>query len=216
MPKYRRVGNQIVALLKEGLANNEICTKLGVDPSSVTHHAKKLGLSKGRYSRADWPEIIAAYNAGASYEDCCKKFNITLGSMWKAARSGKFIPRPQARPPLTAVEHSEKLMGKSHGRWFMRRKILSENLIPYLCAECGICEWRGRPLTLRLDHIDGDNTNHALSNYRFICPNCDSQSDTYCYRNAKRKRAIGEMENTLVLETSAEKLDGFESLIAHQ
>lgn len=84
----------------------------------------------------------------------------------------------------------------------MRRKILLEGLIPYLCAECGLTEWRGKPLTLRLDHIDGDKGNHALSNYRFVCPNCDSQSDTYCYRNTKRYRAAGGMADALVSETS--------------
>ena len=41
----------------------------------------------------------------------------------------------------------------------------------------------GRPLTLTLDHINGDHNDNRIENLQFICPNCDSQQDTYCYKN---------------------------------
>jgi hypothetical protein len=203
--KYERRGLEIVALLNAGRSNSEIASLLGVSPSSVTHHAKKLGLSNGRYSRSNWPEIINYYNSGASYEKCCKRFGITLGTMWKAARRGVIKPRPRARPPMTAKEHAEKFHGKRGGRDAIRMKILAENIIPYRCAICNINVWRDQPITLNLDHIDGDGTNNRLSNFRFLCPNCDSQQPTYGYKNRGRYRESGEMGNTLVLETSAEK-----------
>ena len=46
-------------------------------------------------------------------------------------------------------------------------------------------EWQGKPLELRLDHINGDHFDNNLTNLRWICPNCDSQLDTYCGRNRK-------------------------------
>lgn len=52
-------------------------------------------------------------------------------------------------------------------------------LVPYECRECGISEWNGKPLTLQLDHIDGDRTNNALDNLRLLCPNCHSQTETW-------------------------------------
>ena len=57
----------------------------------------------------------------------------------------------------------------------------------YCCAICGISEWHEQPLSLRLDHIDGNNHNNVLSNLRWLCPNCDSQQETYCGRNIKQK-----------------------------
>lgn len=52
------------------------------------------------------------------------------------------------------------------------------------CAICGMPpEWRGAPLVFVLDHIDGDGTNHARSNVRMVCPNCDSQLPTFKARN---------------------------------
>lgn len=48
------------------------------------------------------------------------------------------------------------------------------------CSGCGIpAEWQGRPMTLQVDHIDGDSFNNLLDNLRFLCPNCHSQTETY-------------------------------------
>lgn len=41
-------------------------------------------------------------------------------------------------------------------------------------------------MNLQVDHIDGDNRNNELSNLRFICLNCHSQTKTYCGRNVDR------------------------------
>lgn len=59
-----------------------------------------------------------------------------------------------------------------------------ENLIPYVCALCHMEPfWNGRPLVLRLDHENGVRNDHRVENLRFLCPNCDSQTDTYCGKN---------------------------------
>ena len=52
--------------------------------------------------------------------------------------------------------------------------------------ECGISEWLGNPLALQLDHINGVNNDHRLTNLRFLCPNCHSQTDTYAGKNMGR------------------------------
>ena len=64
-------------------------------------------------------------------------------------------------------------------KWIYR--ILSERANE--CSVCGVSEWNNKPLRLWVDHIDGDATNNSSSNFRLICPNCDSQSETFGARN---------------------------------
>lgn len=58
-----------------------------------------------------------------------------------------------------------------------------------ICAICGMKqEWNGKPLVFILDHIDGHASNNKRDNLRCICPNCDSQLDTYKSKNKNGDR----------------------------
>ena len=57
------------------------------------------------------------------------------------------------------------------------------------CAICNVDDqWNGQDLHFILDHIDGDASNDYEYNLRLICPNCDSQLDTYKSRNKNSAR----------------------------
>lgn len=48
------------------------------------------------------------------------------------------------------------------------------------CVECGIGnEYNGKPLSLHIDHIDGNSDNNFPNNLRTLCPNCHSQTETF-------------------------------------
>jgi hypothetical protein len=49
----------------------------------------------------------------------------------------------------------------------------------YSCICCGISTWNDKPITLELDHIDGDPDNNMPSNLQLLCPNCHSQTPTF-------------------------------------
>ena len=68
----------------------------------------------------------------------------------------------------------------------LKQRLVNEGKMEYKCQKCGISEWLGNPLTLQLDHINGINNDHRLTNLRFLCPNCHSQTDTYAGKNMGR------------------------------
>jgi hypothetical protein len=53
----------------------------------------------------------------------------------------------------------------------------------YKCTLCYISEWQNNTISLHVDHIDGNADNNCPSNLRLLCPNCHSQTDTFCGRN---------------------------------
>jgi 5-methylcytosine-specific restriction endonuclease McrA len=74
----------------------------------------------------------------------------------------------------------------------LKRQLVLHGLLEPHCARCGLTQWRGSPLSLVLDHINGDPHDHRLENLRFLCPNCNSQTPTFAGRNARRRRLARE------------------------
>jgi 5-methylcytosine-specific restriction endonuclease McrA len=71
------------------------------------------------------------------------------------------------------------------------RRLIKEFVIErdgYKCSICGISDWNGKKITLWCDHIDGNAANNHPTNFRLLCPNCDSQNETFGAKNIGRGR----------------------------
>jgi Zn finger protein HypA/HybF involved in hydrogenase expression len=73
----------------------------------------------------------------------------------------------------------------------LKNRLFKEGILEAICSECGLgTEWNGKPISLQLDHVNGINNDHRLSNLRILCPNCHSQTDTYAGKNAKKAKKV--------------------------
>jgi 5-methylcytosine-specific restriction endonuclease McrA len=69
----------------------------------------------------------------------------------------------------------------------LRRRLLEEGVKPHQCEGCARTVWRGQPIPLELDHLNGDRTDNRLENLRLLCPNCHALTPTYRGRNIGRR-----------------------------
>ena len=77
----------------------------------------------------------------------------------------------------------------TYSRRYLKKRLIEENIILYRCDMCGSQPaHNGKELILVLDHVNGISDDNRKDNLRFLCPNCNSQTETFAGRNKKRKR----------------------------
>lgn len=72
----------------------------------------------------------------------------------------------------------------NYDRASLKARIIEAQLLDKHCQLCGLgSTWNGKPLVLVLDHINGVWDDNRLENLRLLCPNCNSQTDTFAGKN---------------------------------
>lgn len=85
---------------------------------------------------------------------------------------------------------TKKLLIKdcTYSRTHLKKRLLEEGFLSNDCSICGLSsEWYGKHINMILDHVNGDSADNRLKNLRMVCPNCESQLETHCGRNRKKK-----------------------------
>lgn len=83
---------------------------------------------------------------------------------------------------------SEILIENSdYSRTWLKERLYKEGIKTKCCELCGQGEeWRGKKMSLILDHINGIYNDNRLINLRIVCPNCNATFETHAGKNNKK------------------------------
>ena len=157
-------------------------TKYNIDPKLLIDEVKQSKSCSELLTNIGWNNRSGSLHVKIRNE--IKYHNIDtshwLGHAWS---KGKTVLQDKRLSKKTVEEifSENSLVAPSH----IRRLVKINNLLPYECVDCKMTEWNNKPLTLQLDHINGIRKDNRLSNLRWMCPNCHSQTDTFCSKNRK-------------------------------
>ncbi len=158
------------------IPKSKICPKCGKNKNRSEYHTRK---DKG-------------YTYLKSYCKECSRYQKTRSNIIKqqydvCACGKQKSKKGKTCRSCTRINYSDLFIENcKHRRRIVKLTIIRDKLIPYKCCICSLSGiWQGKPITLQLDHINGINNDNRLTNLRFLCPNCHSQTDTFCGGNTK-------------------------------
>ncbi|MEV7275910.1 HNH endonuclease signature motif containing protein [Streptomyces sp. NPDC093111] len=205
--------DRLESAAREARTLTEALERLGVDPRSgsrryVRDRMRKLGVDISHFEQEGtrWTRETLAQAVATSTSMCdvlrrlgvevvggqhthisrrIKAYGIDTSHFRAPSRRGK--PWRPRTPEALLVEQTGPQTRRIPSDRLTRA--MTESGVRRQCALCGNeAVWRGRPLPLEVDHIDGDWRNNRIENLRFLCPNCHSTTDTYRGRGKGRAR----------------------------
>lgn len=152
---------KIIKLRREGKKYEEIGKILGMSKSTISYH---IGKRTGREPKKPCKNCSQLVHASQTYcNSICEKEWLDKQRL-KKLKEGKLLTNNTIRRALIEKDGDA----------------------------CSICStssvWNEKPLTLHVDHIDGDSDNNGMSNVRLVCPNCHSQLDTTKSKKKKQTK----------------------------
>ena len=184
-------------LTKEGKSIREISSICNMSETGIRYRLKKFGI-KTKYQsfaeRRTWTdeELREAVASSFTKSEVMRKLGLTVrpgnhGTITKhIKRLNLDTTHMTGRAHGTSVSPVKRKLedvlveNSDYSRHALKKRLLKEGLLKNKCAKCGIKEWNNKSLIMVLDHINGINNDNRIENLRMLCPNCNSQTSTFC------------------------------------
>ena len=152
-------------MAKQRKYTKELLSEAVEQSESVAGVLRYLGLKQAGGTQAHISRRIKEYELDTSH---------FTGQAWNR---GKTDPKRKPWNEILVLRVNSDRREHSH----RLRRALVEMGRPYMCEECRIGDtWRDKPITLQVEHSNGDWLDCRPENLRFLCPNCHSQTPTWC------------------------------------
>ena len=196
-------------MVDNNLSQRKIAEKLNVSQSTIRYWLKRFkletNLSEGKRikNKFNWSNNLFIDNiikesltksevmsklglciSGSNYRNLNKYISENNSDISHFSTNKK---RSKSSPVFKKKNIYEYLKGKYkvNGQT-VKKKMIEQGICEDVCSMCNQGNvWNNNPLTLQLDHIDGDRNNNIIENFRILCPNCHTQTETYSGKNLK-------------------------------
>lgn len=136
-------------------------------------------------------QAIEAIQQNTCWSDVCKSLDVTICafnfkklqriSRDNSVNTAHFVGHVNKGQHIAKhTEDTALVENSSVPRGSLRKVLIRLGLYKPFCEECNDPDvWKGKALTLEIDHINGVCTDNRINNLRWLCPNCHSQTATY-------------------------------------
>lgn len=196
--KYKKIDLENMIFIDK-LSYREIGRRYGVSDAYIKKICNKLEIKLP--TRSNFPKNWEPHNKGKkAKKEClnCKKLYLSTQT------NSKFCLKECEVNYKTSKKYEYYLNNQNEYNKVFNIHFLKRHLLKEQNNCCIICnnknEWNGKLIILVLDHIDGDASNNKRENLRLVCPNCDSQLDTYKSKNknsARKERYLLNYKNNI-------------------
>lgn len=167
----------------EKLSYREIGKIYNVTDAAIKKAARRLGITLP--VRSKFPDQFKPHNKKTRYCLHCTQEIKTKNNFFCSKKH--FFEYKSKQNYFDFLAKTQYIYNPNYSPYAFKKHFLVEQ--NFKCANCGEPNiWNNKELVFILDHIDGDAGNNKRENLRLVCPNCDSQLETYKSKNKKSAR----------------------------